>query len=122
MTVFKGYFLIIRRNAWSIFMYIIIFVLISYMIEMSMRGTVVTEGFSAAKLEVAVIDREGGVLGDTLRKVMENEQNLVELEDDRQKIQEELFYANIDYVLIIPEGASETVRTCLLYTSPSPRD
>ncbi len=111
MTVFKGYFLIIRRNAWSIFMYIIIFVLISYMIEMSMRGTVVTEGFSAAKLEVAVIDREGGVLGDTLRKVMENEQNLVELEDDRQKIQEELFYANVDYVLIVPEGASETVRT-----------
>lgn len=110
MTVFKGYFLIIRRNAWSIIMYIIIFVMISCMIEMSMRGSVVTEGFSAARLEVAVIDREGGILGDTLRKVMEKEQNLVELEDDKQKIQEELFYSNVDYVLIIPEGASEAVK------------
>ncbi|MDO4322410.1 MAG: ABC transporter permease [Lachnospiraceae bacterium] len=109
MTVFKGYFLIIRRNIWTIMMYIMIFVVISCMIEISFRDSAVTGGFTSARVKVAVMDREGGVLGDTLRCLMQEEQDLVELPDEKQRLQEELFYGNVDYVLIVPENASEAL-------------
>lgn len=107
MTVFKGYFLIIRRNLGVIFMYIFIFVGIAVLIQATYDSTGVTGGFSSQKLDVAVLDRDGGVLAQTLMQMIEREQKLVEVEDDEQAIQNELYYRNIEYVLVIPEGIEE---------------
>ena len=105
MTVFKGYLLIIRRNLGTILMYISIFVGVAAMIQATNQNTGTTGDFKNQQLNVAVIDRDGGVLSDTFRKMLEREQNLLEIEDDEQVIQEELFYHNVEYVVIIPEGA-----------------
>ena len=110
MTVFKGYLLIIRRNIGTILMYIGIFVVIALGIQQAYLNTGVSQGFSTMKLKVAVIDREGGALADLLRQVMEREQKLVEIPDDDQVIQEELYYSNVEYVMIIPEDAEEKLR------------
>lgn len=110
MTVYKGCFLVIKRNIWSILMYIFIFAFISSLIEMSYQDTGISEGFTSKKLNVAVIDREGGTLARTICQVLEKEQNLVELADDRQVLQEALFYGTVDYVLIVPEEASLTLQ------------
>lgn len=110
MTVFKGYLLIIKRNIGFILMYIIIFASIATVIQISYQQTGLTEGFTSARLDVAVIDRDGGVLADALRSMLEREQHLVEIADDKQTLQEELFYGNVDYVLIIPEGASDALK------------
>lgn len=107
MRVFKGYGNIIKRNIGMMIMYICIFVGIAIVIQKSLGDTGTVEDFSAVKLAVAVIDREGGVLGDTLKSYLEQEQTLVEIEDDEQTIQEELFYRNVRYVLIVPQGAQE---------------
>ena len=107
MRVFKGYGNIIKRNIGMMIMYISIFVGISVAIEKSLGDTGVTENFSAVKLAVAVIDREGGALGDALKSYIRREQELVEIADEEQTIQEELFYRNIKYVLIVPQGAQQ---------------
>lgn len=107
MRVFKGYGNIIKRNIGMMFMYIGIFVGIAVAIERSLGDTGVTENFSAVKLAAAVIDREGSALGDTLKSYIQREQKLVEIADEEQTIQEELFYRNISYVLIVPQGAQE---------------
>lgn len=107
MRVFKGYLHIIKRNTGLMMMYIAIFIGISVAIQKSMADTGVEGNFSAVKLSVAVIDREGGALGKTLKSYIENEQKLVEIADDEQTIQEELYYRNVSYVIIVPQGAGE---------------
>lgn len=107
MRVFKGYMHIIKRNISSIVMYIAIFVGISVAIQKSMGNTGINGDFSAVKLSVAVIDRENAALGNTLKEYIQREQKLVDIADDKQTIQEELFYRNISYVVIVPEGAQE---------------
>lgn len=107
MTVFKGYLRIMKSNLGTIIMYLVIFLTISIAIERIYLSTGMSEGFSASKLNVAVIDRDGGVIAQALRGMMERDQNLIEMEDDRQVIQEELYYSNVEYVLIVPEGAQE---------------
>lgn len=107
MRVFKGYGNIIKRNIGMMIMYIAIFVGIAVAIQKGLGDTGMTGSFSAVKLAAAVIDREGGALGDTLKSYLQREQELVEIEDDRQTIQEELFYRNVSYVLIVPQGAKE---------------
>lgn len=109
MTVFKGYFLIIRRNLSVILMYIFIFVGIAALIQANYESTGIIQGFSSMKLDVAVLDRDGGVLAKTLKQMMEREQDLAEVEDDEQVIQDELYYRNIEYVLVIPEGIEENL-------------
>ena len=101
MTVFKVYFLIIRRNFAAILMYIGIFAGIAVAIQASFRHTGMTEGFSAMKLDVAVVDRGGGILSETLQEVLGLQHDLVTIADDEQVIQEELYYGNVKYVLIV---------------------
>lgn len=110
MTVFKGYLLIIRKNIGTIFMYIGIFTMIALAVQRAYRSTGMQEGFSSTKMTVAVIDRESGPLADTLRQMMERDQILVELEDDPQILQEELYYSNVECVMIVPEDAEEKLR------------
>lgn len=110
MTVFKGYLLIIRRNIGTVFMYIGIFTLIALAVQKAYRSTGIPEGFSSTKMTVAVIDRENGVLADTLRTFLGRDQILVELEDDPQVLQEELYYSNVECVMIVPEDAEEKLR------------
>ena len=105
MTVFRGYIWIIRRNLYTILMYIVIFSAIAVIVQKSVRESSVTENFSSLQMNVAVIDREGGALGETLTALMDREQTLVPIEDDRERIQEELYYGSVAYVLVIPEGA-----------------
>ena len=107
MTVFKGYFLIIKRNLFTILMYIGIFVGVTAMIQLSYSSGGVKDGFSAAKINVAILDRDGGELSSMLGKLMEEQQNLVEIEDEEQVIQEKLFYGDVEYVLVIPQGVEE---------------
>lgn len=110
MTVFKVYFLIIRRNFAAILMYIGIFAGIAVAIQASFRHTGMTEGFSAMKLDVAVVDRGGGILSETLQEVLGLQHDLVTIADDEQVIQEELYYGNVKYVLIVQDKALEKLQ------------
>lgn len=107
MTVFRGYLLIIRRYIATIMMYIVIFAAVTLGIQQAYVSTGIPEGFSAMRIRVAVIDRDGKVLGETLKKLIGRSQELVELPDDRGVLQEALYYGDVEYILVIPEGAQE---------------
>lgn len=107
MTVFKGYLMVIRKNLNMILMYVAIFAGISIMIMQTVQGSGMVEDFTAIRLDVAVIDRDDTVLSRTFQKLMEREHNVTEIKDDAQTIQEALYYKEIDYVLVIPEGAQD---------------
>ena len=106
MKVFKGYLRIVGRNTGLLVMYFAITIGVVFTVQKSMSYDN-TGGFAAVRHNIAVLDREGGIIADTLKQYIELTQNLVEIEDDMQMIQDELFYRNISYVLIVSDDAQE---------------
>ena len=60
--------------------------------------------FQEESLHIAVIDRDGGSLSKSLKEYLGEKHRLVEIEDDKKVIQENLFYRNVYYVVTIPEN------------------
>lgn len=102
MTVFKGFMKIVKRNYFMILMYMGIFIGISLAVQFATGGEGL-EGFKTERLNIAVIDRDGGSLAKGLSEYLGERHNLVDVKDDKTVIQEELFYRNIYYVVTIPE-------------------
>ena len=102
MTVFKGFLLLMKRNLGMLVMYLFIFCGICIAVQLMTKGEGMTH-FEEESLDIAVIDRDGGTLAEGLTEYLGERHNLKEVEDDKDKIQEEMFYRNIYYVVTIPE-------------------
>lgn len=106
MTVFKGFLKIIKSNRHIIIMYIVIFMTISVMSQ-KFLGETEQEGFEASRLDVAVIDKDGGTVAGKFKEFLALYHDVKEVPDDRDMIQEEMFNRNLDYVAVIPENFEE---------------
>ncbi|MGL6198450.1 MAG: ABC transporter permease [Lachnospiraceae bacterium] len=106
MTVFKGYLLIIKRNLPSMLLYFAIFLAISIGIQLAVGDEPIIS-FEAERLQVGVINEDGGELADGLIEYIGQAHDIVPLENDQSEIQEQLFYRNVQYVITIPEDFQE---------------
>lgn len=103
MQVFKAFFKIVRKNLTPIMMYLIIFLVITVIMTMNIKDTQVTS-FSATSLDVAVVDRDHTTFSEALRDYIGKNHTVRELKDEKESLQESLYYRDVDYILIIPEG------------------
>ncbi len=103
MIVFKCFLRMAQRNAGLMILYFCIFLTICISMQFLTDGKGV-EDFQEESLNVAVIDRDGGALARELTKYLGQRHHLIDMPDDPDVIQEELFYRNVHYVAIIPEG------------------
>lgn len=103
MRVFKGFFIVLRQNLYLVLLYLGIFLGIFLAFQAANQGKDPVS-FTPERLQVAVIDRDGSSLSKGLSEYLGNYQDLVDIEDDPAVIQEELFYRNVYYVVIIPEN------------------
>ena len=106
MTVFKGFMTLVKRNIFTFFLYLAIFMTICIMIQVLISGEG-TVKFEEESLEIAVIDRDGGELARGLASYLGGKHHLTDIADDKKTIQENLFYMNIYYVVTIPENFEE---------------
>lgn len=106
MTVFRGYLKGALRQKMVILLYLVIFLGLGTLMTMSMEENP-TGDYEAQSLKMAVIDRDGTAVSKGLVEYLGKSQELAELEDDRKVLQEELYYGNIQYVLVIPKGFQE---------------
>lgn len=102
MTVFKGFLTITKRNLNMVLLYIIIFLAVAIFTQKSLNPAG-SSGFKAERLNIAVIDRDGGVLAQGLTDYLGNFHNLQDLPDDKSILQDRLFYRDIFYIVTIPE-------------------
>lgn len=106
MIVFKGYMKICKRNVWAILLYFIIF----YGMAVAMQGAYKSqdvENFAAMKVNIALVDEDGGELSGLLKAYLEDIHKVKEYPADEGILQEEMFYGNIDYILRIPADFEE---------------
>ena len=106
MTVFKGFMTLVKRNIFTFFLYLAIFMTICIMIQVLISGEG-TVKFEEESLEIAVIDRDGGELARGLASYLGGKHHLTDIADDKKTIQENLFYRNIYYVVTITENFEE---------------
>lgn len=106
MTVFNNYFKIVKSYIPTIIIYTVIFVMISVLATSSIGNT--TTDFSVSKPNVAVINRDNNsVLINSFTEYLETTTNVKKLKDEEETLRDALFYTEVDYILIIPEGYTE---------------
>ena len=67
------------------------------------------EQYEDTRLSIAVIDRDNSEAARVLKEYMGNRHDIMELNDQKEEIQDALFARLVEYVLIIPEGFGENL-------------
>ena len=106
MTVFKGYMCIMKKCLPNIILYFVITMGITLGIQMANRSAT-RQVFEVVKLNVGIVDIDGGSLAKGLSEYIGQVHEVEMLENDESMIRELLFYQNIHYVIHIPENFEE---------------
>lgn len=106
MRVFKGYFTIIKRNLRYVMFYFGIFLAVA-LSSNSLKNQNQKHTFEETVLKIAVVDREQGAIGKGVTDYVRKNHEFVMLEDDKEVLQEALFYREVNYVLIVPKDAAK---------------
>jgi ABC-2 type transport system permease protein len=106
MQVFRAYFKVMRASAGGIAIYLVVFLGLSVMF--SSAGAPQTTGdFTQTKTPIAVVNRDKDApLAQGLASYLAETNNVVPYPDDAEKLQDALFFRNVEYVAIIPDGFS----------------
>ena len=105
MPVFKAYMKIARKNRGMILLYMGIFFCITVMFQKFAPDG--TEGYMAENVPVGIVDEDGGEAAESLIDYIGRTNETILLEDDRESLQEDLFYRNVGYIVRIPDRFME---------------
>lgn len=120
MKVFKTCLLIARRCIGILISFVIIFLFISIFTS-KIQGDAMESAFKGEAVPYAIINRgEETPLTEGLRTYLQTQSEEVRLPDDEMQLQEALFYEEVDYIIIIPEGFSEAWPDAQLEVSTRP--
>lgn len=106
MQVYKAYIKILKKTLPSLSIYIVIFLALSFLLTGSGKANKTTQ-FTENKIDIAVINEDEGILGNAFKSYLGDAHNLVELENDKEILQDELYYRNVEYILFIPKNYTE---------------
>lgn len=110
MPIFQAFFKTLKKRSFSVIIYFCIFVVLALM--MSGNGKKQIEvAYKDTKVDIAVLDRDNSVLSKSLYRYLADTQNIVKIKDDKESISDELFFRNVEYVLIIKKGFEEGIKS-----------
>ncbi len=106
MQVFKTFFKILNKQKHQFIIYISIFgVLLGVL---SNVGGNERKEFQGSKMDIVVFDYDNSEESKYLMEYLYSLHNKVNVKDDREEIQDNLYWQTIDYALYINQGYSET--------------
>lgn len=108
MQVFKTYFRILKSYRGIVILYASIFLGVAIVMANANAGGG-EEVFVADRLDVGIIDRDHSSFAKGLREYFADEHNLKEMKDQEDAILNELYWREVDYVLVIPEGYEKSL-------------
>lgn len=103
MQVYKAFLKVTKKTLPSIILYFIIFAALLILMAGNGEENNKTQ-FTSTKLDVCVIDRDNSELSKALTNYVYENNNKVDLEDDKEVWQDNIYSRMVDYILIIPEG------------------
>lgn len=109
MQVYKAFFKIIKKNLTEISIYIGVFLFFAIILTTTWKDTQ-NINFEETKEDIAFInnDKESKIVN-ALRDYLSEKANIADIEDDQEKLQDALFYRNIEYIVRVPAGFSDGI-------------
>ena len=107
MQVYKAYFKVIRKNIFQISIYIVIFLLFAVFLT-NANTNPTSANFSESKINVALINQDSdSKLINGLKSFLSRNANFIEIPNDTQKLQDALFFRQVEYIVKVPNGFTE---------------
>lgn len=107
MQVYKAFFKIIKKNLSQIMIYVTIFLFFAISLG-NLGGNPTETDFNETKVNVAFINEDENT--DFIKGFKEyigENSNIVEIEDDREKLQDAIYYQTVSYIIRVPKGFTE---------------
>lgn len=109
MQVFNAFIKIARKRLGTIITYFSIFAVLCFIMT-SQRDTQFDSNFQSTSLDICIIDRDGSTASLALTDYLSSIHNRIDLPDDEEVLQDNLYYRYVDYILTIPEGFEEKLK------------
>lgn len=107
MQVFKCFFKIVKSKKLSMMIYASIFIALTVLF--SSFGRTNDTGFQTTKISVGIVDHDHSTLSKALKGFLSKEQKVKVMKDEKKIMQDDLFYRNVEYILILPEGFGDSL-------------
>jgi len=101
MTVFKTYLKILNRNKFIVILYTVILVVFAGVNVSTSEKSI---GFVASKPDVLIIDNDNSTISKNIIDYFDKKSNLIKINNNDDKINDALFYREINYVIYIPKN------------------
>lgn len=107
MQVYKAFFKIIKKNLFQIMMYVVIFISLTIALANTSTNPVNTN-FTETKVKIAFINHDNdSKLVEGLKTYLSKNAKMVDLPDEIQKLQDALFFREVEYIVKVPNGFGE---------------
>ena len=102
MTVFKTYLKVLNKSKMPVILFTVILI---FFAGFNMKTSENSTNFVASKPDILIIneDKEEGITKNLIEYIKENSE-IIEIEETEEKINDALFYRDVNYIIYIPEG------------------
>lgn len=109
MQLFNTYFKFVYRKKSLILTYVLIFsgLSIAMMIVQNKSGG--AESYVQKKVDIAIVDWDQSAVSKALTKYLEGQNTRKKIKDDEDSFKNELYWRNVNYILVIPDGFEQDV-------------
>lgn len=109
MQVYKAFFKIIYKNLAQLLIYLIIFIILSVLLTNTYVKNE-TSNFTETKVNMAFINYDtDSVFVEGLKEYLGKNANIVDIADNTQKLQDAMFYREVEYIVKVPKGFTEGI-------------
>lgn len=106
MPVFKLCLKVFYKNLPVMMIYVGVFVAVSILMASATRG-INQEGFSQSRTRIAFISEDDSVLVDSFKDALSPVARFVELENEREVLQDALYFRQVGYIIKVPADFTE---------------
>jgi ABC-2 type transport system permease protein len=107
MQVYKAFFKIIYKNLAQMVIYVVVFILLAVTLTNTYTNPVNTN-FTETKINIAFINNDtDSKLVKGLKDYLSKNANIVNIPDNTQKLQDALFFRQVEYIVKVPKGFTD---------------
>lgn len=104
MQVYNAFFKVIQKNLPQIMIYVVVFIGLAVGLGNTNAKAVNTD-FTETKVNIVFINHDtDSKLAEGLRNYLNKNANIVDIPDDKQKLQDALFFREAEYIVKVPKG------------------
>lgn len=109
MQVYKVYFKVIHKNMTQIAIYFIVFLFLIIVLANTYTSPTNTD-YTETKVNIAFINYDkDSIIVEGLKNYLSQKANIVNIDDNTKKLQDALFFREVEYIVKVPEGFTKGI-------------